>query len=115
MRLADQELVDRVILSTYPEDAETPDTETLEHQEGQADGDKTAGTGSDETQPKTNGKHAEEGRQPIRSRSILLARLQHIQTVIRENTTPLDVSKIKTIDKAIRAAQDPGRNKKSLL
>ncbi|KAJ9108945.1 hypothetical protein QFC21_000267 [Naganishia friedmannii] len=116
IRLADQELVDRVILSTYPEHAERTATETPEQQEGHADVDKPEGNAPDEAlSTKTNGKHAEEAEQPIRTRSILLARLQHIQTVIRENTAPLDVSKIKTIDKAIRAAQDPGRNKKSLL
>lgn len=115
MRLADQELVDRVIISAYPEHAGKTGTETSEKPEGQLDGDKPAGDTPDDAPPKMNGKHAEEEEGPIRSRSILLARLQHIQTVIRENTTPLDVSKIKTIDKAVRAAQDPGRNKKSLL
>ncbi|KAJ9125301.1 hypothetical protein QFC22_000257 [Naganishia vaughanmartiniae] len=115
MRLADQELVDRVILSTYPaEHAERTNLETSE-QAGQADADRPNGDASSEEPPQTNGKHVEEAGQPIRNRSILLARLQHIQTVIRENTAPLDVSKIKTIDKAIRGAQDPGRNKKTLL
>lgn len=116
MRLADQELVDRVILSEYPEHAENPiNGETPMEQDG-----KEETNGQKENEGEGEGKeHAENGdeepEKAARTRGILVARLEQIQSVIQANAVPVEVSKIKVIDKTVRGAQDPSKNKKSLL
>lgn len=114
MRLANQELVDRVILSEYPEQAETTsgdDPAVEQNGKDEANG-KQEGDG-EVKELAENGD--EESEKPARTRGILLARLEQIQTVIQANAMPIEVSKIKVIDKTVRGAQDPSKNKKSLL
>lgn len=113
MRLADQELVDRVVLSEYPEQMETTsgDDPAVE-QNGKDETDGKEGE-SEAKKPAEDGE--EDSEKPARTRGILLARLEQIQAVIQANTVPVEVSKIKVIDKTVRGAQDPSKNKKSLL
>ncbi|GHJ85602.1 hypothetical protein NliqN6_2004 [Naganishia liquefaciens] len=105
MRLADQELVDRVILSAYPEEEEL---------NGQGKKVATMDTTDGDNQ-ESNQESNQEAEKPARSRNVLKSRLEHIQSTITANVAPVEVAKIKTIDKIVRAAQDPSKNKKALL
>jgi hypothetical protein len=112
MRLADQELVDRAILSEYPEQVQSAsnDDHAMEQDGKEGTNGLKNGEGVEHAE---NGD--EESEKPVRTRGILLARLEQIQAVIQENAVPVEVSKIKVIDKTVRGAQDPSKNKKSLL
>ena len=105
MRLADQELVDRVILSVYPEEEEL---------NGQGKNVAPMDTTDGDNQ-ESNQELNQEAEKPARSRNVLKSRLEHIQSTITANVAPVEVAKIKTIDKIVRAAQDPSKNKKALL
>lgn len=110
MRLADQELVDRVIVSAYPEESESTN--------GTSTNAAVAMDSRDGDDPMTNdigGNPDHETEKPARNRNVLRARLEHIQGIITANAAPVEVAKIKTIDKIVRAAQDPSKNKKALL
>jgi hypothetical protein len=112
MRLADQELVDRVILSEYPEQAETASNGDHAMEQDGKEGTNGLKNGEGAEHGENGG---EESEKPVRTRGILHARLEQIQAVIQENAVPVEVSKIKVIDKTVRGAQDPSKNKKSLL
>lgn len=109
MRLADQELVDRVILSAYPEDEEAND------QDAQAATNTDTTDGDNQLTNGLAGQSNQEAEKPARSRNALRSRLEHIQGIITANAAPVEVVKIKTIDKIVRAAQDPSKNKKALV
>lgn len=113
MRLADQELVDRVVLSEYPEQMDTTSGDDPAVEQNGKDETDSKESESEAKKPAENGD--EDSEKPARTRGILLARLEQIQAVIQANTVPVEVSKIKVIDKTVRGAQDPSKNKKSLL
>lgn len=114
MRLADQELVDRVILSEYPEHAESKSDDASGEVQNGTDGTNGENEGDGAVKDPV-GNANEETETPVRTRGILLSRVEQIQAVILANAIPVEVSKIKAIDKTVRGAQDPGKNKKSLL
>lgn len=110
MRLADQELVDGVILSAYPENDEASGN-------GNGTDATTAVKRENADDPMTHPSEntGQEAEKPARTRNALKSRLEHIQGIITANAVPVEVAKIKTIDKIVRAAQDPSKNKKALL
>jgi hypothetical protein len=110
MRLTDQELVDRVILSAYPEDNAAPGNGKGTHATTAMETEN-----ADDPMAHLSEKTGQEAEKPARTRNALRSRLDHIQGIIIANAVPVEVAKIKRIDKIVRAAQDPSKNKKALL